>query len=129
MGDIGGHIDGMASTAYKRTGLYGVQKGELRFKFDENGEAYIGTGANNHISFANGEFEIRTNKLFVQTDNLLIDSEGNTGTIIQVQDVNDKEIFSLDKKGNAFFSGKIEALEGTIAGWVISSTSLIKKNS
>jgi hypothetical protein len=49
MGDIGGHLDGEANAAYKRTGLYGVKNGELRFKFDENGEAYIGTGFNNHI--------------------------------------------------------------------------------
>lgn len=34
------------------TGLYGYQDGELRFKFTENGEAYIGTGSDNMLSFS-----------------------------------------------------------------------------
>jgi hypothetical protein len=65
------------------TGLYGVQKGEERFSFTENGSAYIGTGSSNFISFNEdrekegrsgaGELIIKTNKFNLDTEKLFID--------------------------------------------------------
>ena len=40
------------------TGIYGLSNGELRFKADEKGEFYVGTGDDNRINFANSTLDI-----------------------------------------------------------------------
>ena len=40
------------------TGLYGFQEGQLRFKADEYGDFYVGTGDDNKINFEDGKLDI-----------------------------------------------------------------------
>lgn len=35
-----------------KTGIYGMQSGQLRYKLDENGNFYVGTGSDNRIDFS-----------------------------------------------------------------------------
>jgi hypothetical protein len=50
MGAVG-NLDTTSDNVSAVTGLYGFQNGEMRFKLDENGEFYVGTGEDNHIQF------------------------------------------------------------------------------
>lgn len=74
LGEVGADIDQKGIN-----GIYGVQEGLLRYKFTENGEAYIGTGSDNYIDFSNNQLSIKTNDLVLDTSNLDINTKA-TGT-------------------------------------------------
>ena len=74
LGEVGADIDQKGIN-----GIYGVQEGKLRYKFTENGEAYIGTGSDNYIDFSNNQLSIKTNDLVLNTSNLNINTKA-TGT-------------------------------------------------
>jgi hypothetical protein len=59
------------------TGLYGYQDGELRFKFTEKGDAFIGTGSDNYISFNEGNERSPIKKLVINSKNFTLDKDGN----------------------------------------------------
>lgn len=51
------------------TGLYGFQNGDLRYKLDEQGNFYVGTGDNNKIDFTNSTLDIHAKNFKLQIEN------------------------------------------------------------
>lgn len=109
-GVLMGAVGKTLSTA--RTGIYGVESGELRYKLDEKGDFYVGTGSDNKIDFsgtansgktltiAAKNFKLTTNKLTIDSNNgiKLLDNDGNI--IIQILNNGTATIsgWSIDKQ-------------------------------
>lgn len=99
------------------TGLYGFEDGVMRYKLDEKGSFYVGTGSDNFISFnegitgrsGSGELFIKINKFKLDADPLWINSTA-TGfnSVIKFSDK-----FELRADGTA-----------TIGGWNIKNDGL-----
>ena len=119
------------------TGLYGYQDGELRFKFTEKGEAYIGTGADNCIAFntlqGGDAAGADLNRLTIRTKHFTLDTEGVYLSNIPEQiDEAKKYLFrlgpktdpklSFDNSGNLIIKGKITAISGQIGGWFLTNS-------
>lgn len=109
------------TTAYGLTGLYGYQDGNLRFKFDENGDAYIGNGEGQYIKFINGDLSIRANEFFLNSDNLLITSTPTLETF------NSVFIYKENKDEKPFFQ-LIPNGESVLANWKISKTNIYRSS-
>lgn len=94
-----GTVNEEGETSVYKTGLYGFNKGERKFSFDEDGNAFIGCKSDGKSTY----FNLNTNDGTIE-----IQSKG----------------FMLDEYGNAKFEGKITATEGTIGGWTIGKNEL-----
>jgi hypothetical protein len=72
-----------------KTGLYGFQNGELRYKLDENGDFYVGTGDNNKIEFSDSKLTINTEKFILKAGTTLYlgsTAEENTNAWLRFSD-------------------------------------------
>ena len=101
------------------TGIYGFSDGVLRYKLDEKGSFYVGTGNDNFISFNEGingrsnseELMIKTNKFNLDTTNLKINSDEG----IKLNTSNDSFHFIIDaKKKTVDIKGAITATSLTL---------------
>ena len=101
MGAIGKNAQ---NTTY---GLYGYSKSAKRFSLTENGDFYVGDGANNYLDFSNGSFKLVTSQLNVNTNNFKIDTTqpGNAAATI----------FSIGAPGSEIL--KVTRDSVYLAGW------------
>ena len=99
-----------------KTGIYGMAEGVLRYKLDENGDFYVGTGDDAKIDFsgtgANKILTIAAKNFKLNTTNLTIDSD--TGII-------------LKNNGNKTVEFNINGT-ATIGGWSVGTASLSYAN-
>lgn len=114
MGAVGLNAD---SNQTAKTGLYGYREGQLRFKFDENGNAYIGNGNDQYIEFNNGSLKIKSNEFYLHSDNLLITSSPDLDT------ENSVFIYRQSKDADPFF--RLNPVGwSTLAEWRIAKDSI-----
>jgi hypothetical protein len=80
-----GEVGDKANTSNSTNGIYGLQNGELRYKLDEKGSFYVGTGEGNFISFNevndysdSNELSIKVQNFTLNTNNLDIASKDST---------------------------------------------------
>lgn len=85
------------------TGLYGFNTGELRYKLDEKGNFYVGTGDDNKIDFdaVAKIMSIKTNNFILNTEDLIIDSTA----IGDDYAIKFKDKFYVTAKGTAKIGG------------------------
>ena len=107
------------TTKENLTGLFGYQDGQLRFKFDENGNAYIGNGNDQYIKFDNGGLDIKSNSFDLVSNNLIITSHPSLDTS------NSVFIYRKNKDDDPFFALNPIGWSN-IGNWNISDTSIFK---
>lgn len=115
------------------TGLYGYQNGELRFKFTEKGEAYIGTGSDNCIAFntlqGGDAAGADLNRLTIRTKYFTLDTEkvylsnipewiDDVGYLFRLGSKNNIQL-SFDNKGNLFIANSLTVSGDAIVGGTI----------
>lgn len=129
------------ATQASYTGLVGFQSGARRFELNENGEFYVGTGDDQHISLdKDGQMSIAAKSFVLNTSTLKINSKA-TGDqaflsyYVEGTDTTDKDSngnknnpsISLNADGSANFTGVISAMKGSsIAGWKTDGNSIFK---
>lgn len=130
MGAVGKDTTGEKNELF--TGLYGYQDGELRFKFTEKGEAYIGTGSDNCIAFntlqGGDTASADLNRLTIRTKYFTLDTLSNNGKSgIYLSDMaktinNTEYLFRLgdkltfDNEGNLFITNDLTVSGDAIVG-------------
>ena len=82
------------------TGLYGFKDGALRYRLDENGEFYVGTGDNNKISFDDEGMIIKTDKFALTSGVLDLHSDSNKVNKIAGWEINEHRLQSAKKINN-----------------------------
>lgn len=103
-------------------GLYGFQDSWLRYKLDENGAFYVGSGNNNFISFNENGAGGRSgaNELVIKTNNFMLDVTDDEGkTLLYLSNVknNNQAWLQFEEK---LFLGPTKA---EIVGWQMAKTS------
>ena len=94
------------------TGIYGLSNGALRFKADEKGDFYVGTGDDNEIDFKSGNLNIAAKNF-----TLKINNDQNEIQLYLSNKVNSKNAW-LQFKDKVYFYNNGAA---TIGGWSILS--------
>lgn len=110
LGEVGKDVDGA------KNGIYGVKGGQLRYKFTEDGEAYIGTGEYGINLSQDGILGISMNELEInaQSKKFLISSSGEKGYHIRIKDK-----FSVNT------DGKMSCVSGNLGGWEITDKGIL----
>jgi hypothetical protein len=96
MGAVGSELEETAAT-----GLYGFQNGQLRYKFTENGDAYIGTGSDNQINFEGGNLDIAAKHFSLNTEKIYLSNTADEENLY----VNLADAFKVSQDGTVTIGG------------------------